>query len=63
MRRGASETAMKTLPLNALRGAAILTAIGIAPADAHRSFAFFDVTKTVGLAGTVKNFEWTNPHS
>jgi hypothetical protein len=32
-------------------------------ATAHHSFALFDVTKTVPLEGTVKSFEWTNPHS
>src|SRR5260370_41509815 len=34
-----------------------------APALAHHSFAMFDADKTVTLAGTVKEFEWTNPHS
>jgi hypothetical protein len=33
------------------------------PAAAHHSFALFDVSKTVTLQGTVKTFEWTNPHS
>lgn len=33
------------------------------PAAAHHSFALFDVSKTVALEGTVKSFEWTNPHS
>ena len=36
---------------------------GNLPAAAHHSFALFDVTKTVALEGTVKRFEWTNPHS
>ncbi len=44
-----------------------LTAIALAafttPAFAHHSFAMFDATKTVTLKGTVKEFEWTNPHS
>jgi hypothetical protein len=30
--------------------------------DAHHSFAMFDRTKTVTLQGTVKEFQWTNPH-
>jgi hypothetical protein len=30
---------------------------------AHHSFALFDTTKSVTLEGTVKRFEWTNPHS
>jgi hypothetical protein len=34
-----------------------------APAFAHHSFAMFDAQKTVTLQGTVKEFEWTNPHS
>jgi hypothetical protein len=34
-----------------------------APALAHHSFAMFDADKTVTMTGTVKEFEWTNPHS
>lgn len=34
-----------------------------APAFAHHSFAMFDADKTVELEGTVKEFQWTNPHS
>ncbi|MFZ1990022.1 MAG: DUF6152 family protein [Alphaproteobacteria bacterium] len=30
---------------------------------AHHSFAMFDLGKQVTLAGTVKEFEWTNPHA
>jgi len=33
------------------------------PAAAHHSFALFDKTKSVMLEGTIKKFEWTNPHS
>ena len=33
-----------------------------APALAHHSFAMFDSSKTVTMTGTVKEFEWTNPH-
>lgn len=33
-----------------------------APALAHHSFAMFDPDKTVTLKGTVKEFEWGNPH-
>jgi hypothetical protein len=32
-------------------------------ASAHHSTANFDYTKTVVLKGTVKQFQWTNPHS
>ena len=34
-----------------------------APAFAHHSFAMFDNTKTVTLNGTIKDFQYTNPHS
>ena len=30
---------------------------------AHHSFAMFDLGKQVSLNGTVKEFEWTNPHA
>ena len=30
---------------------------------AHHSFTMFDMTKTVELEGTVKEFQWTNPHT
>ena len=49
-----------------------LTALGLAafaafalavPASAHHSFSMFDSDKSVALNGTVKEFEWTNPHS
>ena len=49
-----------TLKALSLAGVAILLA---APALAHHSFAMFDADKTVELSGTVKEFQWTNPHS
>ena len=42
---------------------AIVAASFAAPAIAHHSFAMFDAEKTVTLQGTVKDFEWVNPHS
>jgi hypothetical protein len=33
------------------------------PTFAHHSFAMFDRQKEVVLKGTVKTFQWTNPHS
>ncbi len=33
-----------------------------APAVAHHSFAMFDRDKPIALEGTVKDFQWTNPH-
>ena len=43
--------------------ASIAVATVAVPAYAHHSFAMFDATKNVTLQGTVKEFEWTNPHS
>jgi hypothetical protein len=34
----------------------------VAPASAHHSFAMFEPTKTLTFKGTVKTFQWTNPH-
>jgi hypothetical protein len=31
-------------------------------ASAHHSFAMFDLEKQVTVEGTVKEFQWTNPH-
>jgi hypothetical protein len=47
----------------AARAIAAISVFVAIPAAAHNSFALFDVTKTVTLEGTVKKFEWTNPHS
>src|SRR4051812_47536731 len=33
-----------------------------APALAHHSFAMFEREKYASVAGTVKEYEWTNPH-
>jgi len=52
-----------SLPVLSLAASAAVAMIGTAPANAHHSFALFDVTRTVELEGTVKSFEWTNPHS
>ena len=49
---------LKALGLAGLAGA--LCAI---PAAAHHSFAMFDAGKLLTVAGTVKEFQWTNPHA
>jgi Family of unknown function (DUF6152) len=41
--------------------AATLLACG-ATAQAHHSFAMFDMSKTVTFKGTIKELQWTNPH-
>jgi hypothetical protein len=33
------------------------------PVFAHHSFAMFDQKKDVTLKGTVREFQWTNPHA
>src|SRR5262245_41138500 len=33
------------------------------PSLAHHSFSMFDAQQTVTLEGTVKEFEWVNPHA
>ena len=49
------------------RLATLVCAIGASavaiPVLAHHSFAMFDQTKEVTLVGTVKEFQWTNPHA
>ena len=43
---------------------AAITACGLSTsASAHHSFAMFDSSKSVTLVGTVKEFQWTNPHT
>lgn len=41
---------------------AVLLVLAANPAMAHHSTAAFDYSKEVTLSGTVKEFEWTNPH-
>jgi len=43
--------------------AAIAASILAVQAEAHHSFAMFDHEKMISISGTVKEFEWTNPHS
>jgi hypothetical protein len=41
-----------------------VSALAIAPASfAHHSFAMFDNQTSVEIKGTVREFQWTNPHS
>src|SRR5262249_56559896 len=53
--------ALKSLQVVSL--AAVAAAAFAASAFAHHSFAMFDAQKTVTLDGTVKEFEWVNPHA
>ncbi len=49
---------VKAVSLTAFAIAALAT-----PALAHHSFAMFDAEKTLTFQGTVKEFEWRNPHA
>jgi hypothetical protein len=54
------ETPMK---FKALGLAGMALAMYSIPAFAHHSFAMFDADKKMTLEGTIKEFQWTNPHS
>jgi hypothetical protein len=46
------------------RGLAVASAvIAAGGAGAHHSTAMFDMQKSVTLKGTIKEFQWTNPHT
>src|SRR5262249_28999271 len=45
----------------ALTMAGLATVVG--PASAHHSGAMFDRNTKLELEGTIKSFEWTNPHA
>jgi hypothetical protein len=51
---------MKKIAVVALASALSLPAL---PALAHHSGAMFDQEKTVTVSGTVKEFQYTNPHA
>ncbi len=44
-------------------GIAATLALVCGAAFAHHSFSMFDMKTTKTLTGTVKQFEWTNPHT
>ena len=50
----------RILSSTALLSAATL--LVASPAPAHHSFAAFEETRIRTLEGTVKSFQWTNPH-
>ena len=55
---------MKSFASNWVLGGclALAAAMAAGPAAAHHSFAIYEKTKVVTLKGTVKTFQWTNPH-
>jgi hypothetical protein len=42
---------------------AVSLAAGLSSVQAHHSGAMFDMTKTFTVQGTVREFQYTNPHS
>ncbi len=55
---------MKRATLKVVQAALLTIILGsAAQVHAHHSFAMFDNTKQVELKGTVKEFQWTNPHT
>ena len=53
---------MWTKALRTLGGSCLVLACLVAPSFAHHSFAAFNMDQTLSITGTVKDFEWTNPH-
>jgi len=51
------------MKFKALALGVVAAAFAVQAASAHHSFAMFDAEKSVKLEGTVKEFQWTNPHS
>ncbi len=52
---------MKRQLLALATGAALVASTGAALA--HHSFAMFDSNQRMTLSGTVREFQWTNPHA
>jgi Family of unknown function (DUF6152) len=42
--------------------AGVLALLIALPCSAHHSYSMFDGSRTVTLEGTVREFQWTNPH-
>jgi Family of unknown function (DUF6152) len=42
--------------------AALTWSIGVVPASAHHSFGRFDMAQTSEIEGSIRKFEWSNPH-
>jgi Family of unknown function (DUF6152) len=51
------------MKLNALAVAGLAIVVSTIPALAHHSFSMFDAASSKTVEGTVKEFQWTNPHS
>jgi hypothetical protein len=54
---------MPSLSRHALSAFVAATLSLASPAMAHHSFAMYDQARLVTITGTVKDFDWVNPHS
>jgi hypothetical protein len=58
---------MNSRPILVLAAAALVASAGaaalVAPVEAHHSFAMFNQREIMTLEGTVREFQWTNPHA
>jgi hypothetical protein len=54
---------MTAMKFRSALAASVVFALSLTPAVAHHSFAMFDNQTTLTLEGTVKEFQWTNPHT
>ena len=55
---------MQRYPFAPMLGAILLTMLAAgASVSAHHSFAPFDMQAEKTISGTVKQFDWTNPHT
>jgi len=54
---------LRSNPLKTTWLAALGALLCALPALAHHSTAMFDFAKTIEIKGTIKSFEWTNPHT
>ena len=52
-------TSLKRTSMGIMLAAMVSTG---SPAVAHHSFAMYEPTKTLTFKGTIKSFQWTNPH-
>lgn len=54
---------MKSIYTLMLAGAVCMALVSVQPAAAHHSGAGFDSTKVVEIKGTIKEFQFKNPHT
>jgi hypothetical protein len=58
-----NKAAAMTRQLHTLLTALAFLLLPLAPAQAHHSFGMFDNTRELWLEGSIKEFQWTNPHA